>query len=133
MEDEKVRLTTLEIREIFKELRKKIKPYNEVIREKGYYLRPYNKVYNRDKRIYYFGGYWFSIKYEKGKMPILKYLGLQKPSPELPDPPKVPKVKITRVGGWYETSKSQLEELEKFIGKRIKKEEEEVKVEKMKL
>ncbi|MEM4880326.1 MAG: hypothetical protein QXU22_05675, partial [Desulfurococcaceae archaeon] len=70
--------------------------YNNSIKGKNYYLKPVHIVSRRLQdgslvKYYYYGRYWYKIE----KDPVTKklkwiYLGKEKPSPELPDPPPNP-------------------------------------------
>ncbi len=70
--------------------------YNNIAKQKGYYLKPVHIVVKKkgDQKIkyYYYGRYWYKIEYKKGKGSRIKwiYMGKSKPDPELPDPPKNP-------------------------------------------
>jgi len=70
--------------------------YNNIAKQKGFYLKPVHIVVKKkgDKKIkyYYYGRYWYKIEYRKGKGSKIKwiYMGKSKPDPTLPDPPKNP-------------------------------------------
>jgi hypothetical protein len=70
--------------------------YNNIAKQKGYYLKPVHIVVKKKDsekiKYYYYGRYWYKIEYKKGKGSRIKwiYMGKEKPDPSLPDPPKNP-------------------------------------------
>jgi len=69
--------------------------YNNIVKQKGFYLKPVHVVVRKlqDKGIvkyYYYGRYWYKIEKEPGGKIKWIYIGKNKPLPELPDPPKNP-------------------------------------------
>lgn len=84
--------------EIMDEFMRMLYEYNSRIRSSGYYLKPYHVVTRRTpygtKRYYYYGRYWYRVKYvgKKGKTSLVKweYVGKTKPDEKLPDPPNHP-------------------------------------------
>lgn len=86
------------LKEIMDNFLKSLYNYNASIRGLGYYLKPYHVVVYKSrygtKKYYYYGRYWYRVKYvgKKGKTSIVKweYVGKNKPDKRLPDPPPHP-------------------------------------------
>jgi hypothetical protein len=69
--------------------------YNNLVKQKGLYLKPVHVVVRRNPdggvtKYFYYGRYWYRI--ERDSLGRLKwvYVGRVKPIPELPDPPENP-------------------------------------------
>jgi hypothetical protein len=80
---------------VFTEALSEIYEYNNKIRDTGYYLKPVHMSTRRLAdgtvvKYYYYGRYWYRV--EKGESGSVRwiYLGREKPSPQLPDPPRNP-------------------------------------------
>lgn len=80
---------------IMAELLPVIYEYNNKIRHTGFYLKPVHISTRRLQdgtviKYYYYGRYWYKL--EKPSPSKIKwiYIGREKPSPELPDPPPNP-------------------------------------------
>ncbi len=86
------------LNKLVEDYKRQLYTYNAMIRRYGFYLKPYHVVvkHSRDKKIkyIYYGRYWYRIVYmgKKGSTSRIKwvYVGSEKPSPELPDPPHNP-------------------------------------------
>ena len=76
------------------DLKRLVYEYNTKIRGYGVYLKPYHIVYKNGKKYIYIGRYWYKLERKNGKQKWV-YLGKEKPLPNLPDPPELPKVRIT--------------------------------------
>jgi len=80
---------------VFAEMLSEIYEYNNRIRSTGYYLKPVHMTTRRladgtTLKYYYYGRYWYRVeKNREGKVRWI-YLGREKPSPDLPDPPRNP-------------------------------------------
>lgn len=74
--------------------------YNTLLKSYGLYLKPLHIVVKKNlyntKVYHYYGRYWYKVIYRNGKLKWV-YVGKNKPSPELPDPPANPLlvIKIT--------------------------------------
>jgi hypothetical protein len=70
--------------------------YNDMIKDKRYYLKPVHIVIKKRGnghkiKYYYYGRYWYKIEKNKGRKGIKwVYIGREKPEPSLPDPPRNP-------------------------------------------
>lgn len=73
------------------DLKRLVYEYNTKIRGYGVYLKPYHIVYRNGKKYIYIGRYWYKLERKNGKQKWI-YLGKEKPLPNLPDPPELPKV-----------------------------------------
>jgi hypothetical protein len=77
------------------ELLKDFYKYNELIKERGFYLKPVHIVTRKLQdgstvKYYYYGRYWYRLeKTPTGRIKWV-YVGRTKPIPELPDPPENP-------------------------------------------
>lgn len=84
--------------DLLEEYKKELYRYNREISLTGYYLKPYHMVVKKSSRgkikYIYYGRYWYKILYlgKRGKTSVIKwiYLGNEKPSENLPDPPRHP-------------------------------------------
>ncbi len=80
---------------VFTELLSEIYEYNNRIRNTGYYLKPVHMTMRRladgtTLKYYYYGRYWYRVERNKEGRVRWIYLGKEKPSPDLPDPPPNP-------------------------------------------
>lgn len=117
---------------IFAEMLSEIYEYNNRIKNAGYYLKPIHMTTRRlvdgtVLKYYYYGRYWYRVeRNERGRVKWV-YLGREKPSPDLPDPPKNPLegVVIKKYNGRVEiefSSESVLREVYERLAKHEKKE-----------
>ncbi|MEL9909558.1 hypothetical protein [Desulfurococcus sp.] len=68
--------------------------YNNLIKGEKYYLKPVHIVSRKlssgsTVKYYYYGRYWYKIEKNNKSIKWI-YLGKEKPSPSLPDPPENP-------------------------------------------
>jgi len=80
---------------VFAEMLSEIHEYNNRIKDTGYYLKPIHMSTRRlldgtVLKYYYYGRYWYRVERSGGKRIRWIYLGREKPSPLLPDPPRNP-------------------------------------------
>lgn len=75
----------------------KIYSYNKLIRYTKYYLKPIHMVVKKKPdggktKYYYYGRYWYKLEYGNNGSRKLKwiYVGKNKPSEDLPEPPDNP-------------------------------------------
>ncbi len=103
---------------ILSEYLPQIYSYNNLIRDKKYYLKPVHIVTKKKPdgnyiKYYYYGRYWYRIERRRDKPSRIKwiYLGKDKPEPDLPEPPENPLeglvVKISKEGVEIITSKKE--------------------------
>ncbi len=100
----------------------RIYDYNNIAKQKGYYLKPVHIVVKKKDgekiKYYYYGRYWYKIEYVKDKKTRIKwiYMGKSKPDPELPDPPENPlEGLVVRLSGDTITVKAPSENVLKLV------------------
>ncbi|MEZ0393840.1 MAG: hypothetical protein ABWK00_02160 [Desulfurococcaceae archaeon] len=77
---------------IINEYTKQIYEYNNIAKQRSYYLKPVHITVRTEKdgsksKYYYYGRYWYKLERDGGRIRWI-YLGKAKPDPSLPDPPR---------------------------------------------
>jgi len=96
--------------EVLRKLKTQVYEYNSKIKDSGIYLKPYHIVYKNGKQYIYIGKYWYRLEKKGSKLKWI-YLGKNKPTDVLLDPPAIPDYTIIKDTDGYIVDEKVLNKL----------------------